>query len=163
MMDLLEIDDQLRNRFWGRVDRKSPDECWDWKLCRNRYGYGNFRHQKRTYIASRLAWLLTYGGPIDGMDVCHKCDNPGCCNPAHMFLGTRLDNMRDCVAKGRQTAGEGHGNSKLSEWGACGVMAQRLMGFKAKDIGASLGVSPGRPSEIYRGIAWKHLFKEEWR
>lgn len=90
-------------RFWSRVKR--GDGCWEWQGGSNQYGYGLFTRRgcdtKVTRVASRISWELAHGPIPQGMVVCHKCDNPPCVNPDHLFIGTHLDNMRDMVAKGR--------------------------------------------------------------
>lgn len=89
-------------RFWSKVDRRGPDECWPWKGSRNPDGYGSFSYQGRQARAHRMAWMLANGAvPEAGKLICHSCDNPPCCNPAHLWPGTPSDNMKDCYAKGR--------------------------------------------------------------
>lgn len=88
-------------RFWSRVDRRGPDECWPWTGSRNPAGYGAFSRGGKRSNTHRVAWEMTHG-PIPGrLHVLHACDNPPCCNPAHLSLGTHEDNMADMVAKGR--------------------------------------------------------------
>jgi len=84
-------------RFWCGVKRGEPDECWPWTRSLSPKGYGRVRGRN----AHRVAYELTYGPIPPGMFVCHTCDNPPCCNPAHLFLGTYLDNIADMVAKKR--------------------------------------------------------------
>lgn len=88
--------------FWTKVDRSDgPDACWPILGFRDKDGYGQARLNGRKYRAHRLAWELAFG-PIPGWtQVLHHCDNPPCCNPAHLFLGTQSDNRWDCVTKGR--------------------------------------------------------------
>lgn len=91
---------RLLSTFWNWVDRSSPDGCWPWT--RSTFGgYGNLRMGKGKILAHRHAYQLTYGPIPSGMDVCHRCDNPPCCRPDHLFLGTHAENMADMVAKGR--------------------------------------------------------------
>jgi hypothetical protein len=94
----------LPDRFWPKVDKRGEDECWEWQGSRSR-GYGRILiggAKGRPYQAHRIAWELTVGHRLpDSIMVLHRCDNPPCVNPAHLFLGTQLDNMRDCAAKGR--------------------------------------------------------------
>jgi hypothetical protein len=95
----------VTDRFWSKVDRSGgPDACWPWMAYRNRDGYGSFRVDDHTESAHRVAWVEENGPVPEGMDVLHHCDNPPCCNPRHLFLGTAADNARDSVAKGRHQA-----------------------------------------------------------
>ncbi len=86
-------------RFWSRV-RKS-DGCWEWTGLVNESGYGRIYVYGRVDRAHRLSYRIHLGPIPKGMFVCHHCDNPPCCNPSHLFLGTHMDNMRDATAKRR--------------------------------------------------------------
>lgn len=90
-------------RFWAKIDVRGPDECWEWTATRHYKGYGEFRIvTSRSAKAHGVAWILANTRDIPaGMVVCHRCDNPPCCNPGHLFLGTVGDNNRDRAAKGR--------------------------------------------------------------
>jgi len=88
-------------RFHEAYTRKGEDECWLWEKSNSAKGYGQIRKNGKMTTAHRVAWEL-HNGPIpDGMCVLHKCDEPICVNPNHLFLGTLKDNFDDAVAKGR--------------------------------------------------------------
>jgi hypothetical protein len=90
----------LSYRFWNLVDKGEPDACWEWTGKKD--SYGRFKIVGNVLgTASRIAYILTYGMFDPALEVCHRCDNPPCCNPAHLFLGTHSENMRDASAKGR--------------------------------------------------------------
>jgi len=86
-------------QFWPHVVIKAADECWEWQGVRRRDGYG---HATRRLYAHRAAWELTNGPIPRGLHVCHHCDNPPCCNPSHLFLGTDKTNHYDAAMKGRR-------------------------------------------------------------
>jgi hypothetical protein len=97
----------LEERFWSRVDKRGPDECWPWIGAQNGNGYGRIKVDGILWVAHRVAYALatkkwpksdlTYHGKV----VMHRCDNPACCNPAHLQIGTQRRNVMDMVRKGR--------------------------------------------------------------
>lgn len=92
----------LADRFWRRVENLPYDVCWEWIPGKKRY-YSISDGRKKTFSVHRLAYSLVYGAIPDGLSVLHRCDNPPCCNPLHLFLGTARDNILDAYNKGRAT------------------------------------------------------------
>lgn len=106
-------------KFWSNIYIGNPKECWEWKSLSGTKHYPTTHFDGESWIASRLTYKLTLGDIPDEMCVCHHCDNPPCCNPDHLFLGTSQDNMNDRERKERNilphSKGENHGMSKLTE------------------------------------------------
>ena len=155
----------LRNRFWAKVDTSAgASACWPWKAFRLRNGYGTIGVGGRAggkEMAHRAAWILTNGPIPAGMFVCHTCDNPPCVNPAHLFLGTPADNMRDMRTKGRQrfpgAPGVRNAKAKLDELGVIRIFELKLAGRTQKQIAELLCVSQPSVSGVLRGATWSHL------
>lgn len=102
-----EYIEKLRSRFWAKVAQRGADDCWEWQGLKNHRGYGTIgiRYPGKAWSihrrASRVAYELTKGPVLEGLNCLHRCDNPSCVNPDHLFLGTIKDNTQDMIEKGR--------------------------------------------------------------
>lgn len=146
-------------RFWSKVDRRGPDECWEWKASRNSTGYGKFYINSSHCSAHRSSWIINVGPIPDGMCVCHACDNPGCVNPAHLWLGTDADNIADRDAKGRQAdrRGEKNGQAKLDEFSVRLIRRLYRRGLSHRLLGRVFGVCRRQIGRICAGQRWRHV------
>jgi hypothetical protein len=151
------------------VTVKPETGCWEWNLSRDKRNYGIAWLQQGNggsqVAAHRATWIL-FNGPIPaGMFVCHRCDNPPCCNPSHLFLGTHEDNMADCIAKGRfkpgWVPGERNGRATITSATAKQIYrAYHLGGTSHRRLAREFGVSRDIVRRIVRGQNWKTATKE---
>jgi hypothetical protein len=143
----------IENRFWAKVDKRGPDECWTWTACVNLTGYGRFGEG----LAHRKSWEINKGTIPKGICVLHSCDNPPCVNPAHLFLGTHLENIADRVAKGRSARhiGEMNGRAKLTLSQVQFIRAASKTA-SVKSLARIYGVSNWHIYRIIRGKSWGH-------
>ncbi len=150
------MNDQIVRRFWSRVQRGTPSECWPWHGHRNPKGYGLFWDGERTTVAHRFAYRLQHGSYPAEL-VCHRCDNPPCCNPAHLFAGTDSDNQRDCVAKGRRAHIFGENNNRviLTLRQVVEIRERYAAGEYAVELAREFTVSQATISAICGGRNWK--------
>ena len=152
----------IADRFWEKVDKSGgPMACWEWRASLDHKGYGQFMIKSKPTVgvrAHRMAWSLTHGGmPPRASFVCHRCDNPKCCNPAHMFLGNNAANMADCRAKDRHNRGERVPQSKLTEHTVREIVARAGAGEKTSVLAQEYGVIGRTINRIKRGEAWAYL------
>ena len=146
-------------RFWSKVDRCGPDDCWEWKAGKHRQGYGLLPYRRTHYHSHRVSWFLTFGAIPAGMFVCHHCDNPPCVNPSHLFLGTAKDNAQDMIKKGRSPLlkkadydGARHPNAKLSGDDIWWIRFIRLLvGTHVRTLAMAYGVSHQHICRILHG------------
>lgn len=151
----------LEQRFWAKVEKAEPDDCWEWQGARLPAGYGHIYagDQARGMLkAHRVAWELAFGPVPEGMCVCHACDFPPCVNARHLFLGTHGDNTRDAAAKGRMSLGARNGNSKLIEQEVLEIRGRyALGGITQTELGRQYGVSQDMVSLIVLRKCWTHI------
>lgn len=154
--------DTLETRFWKHVVKK--DSCWEWVGRTTRHGYGCLRVDYPSYKrtgAHRISWEI-HNGPIpEGMYVCHKCDNPNCVNPDHLFIGTPQDNVSDMHSKGRARKrgmkGEEHPNATLNEGIIREIRNMRETGMRNCQIARIFNLSPAAVSRIILRKSWVHV------
>jgi len=144
--------------FWSNVDRSAgPASCWRWTGRCSPGGYGRGYWPGTTY-AHRRAYALAIGPIPAGLDVCHTCDNPPCCNPTHLWPGTARDNLRDAVAKGRLTAvfrtGDRATNHKLTWPAVRDIRARHAAGESQHSLAREHGVSQPAIHCIVHGKTW---------
>lgn len=144
--------------FWARVRRGEPDACWPWVGHLNSHGYGDCYYQGRRTNAHRIAFELATGErPPREAVVCHRCDNRACCNPAHLWLGSQGDNVRDCRDKGRArgtfNGGARHPRhtAKLTQEQVEWARSAYADGMRQTAIAAQLGVHSATISRLVRG------------
>jgi len=154
----------LRKRFDDKWIGEPMSGCWLWEgAIFKRTGYGQMRMNKKIFLAHRIAWEL-HRGPIPqgegyhGICVCHRCDNPFCVNPDHLFLGTHTDNMQDKANKGRTRPGDKGSKCHLSSLTEEQVLSIRKeTGRTYTDIAKDYGVTRTAISSIIRRKQWKHI------
>jgi hypothetical protein len=151
-------------RFAEKYRVDADTGCWVWTASFTRGGYGQFGFGGITRRAHRVSWVLHRGPIPDGLWVLHKCDNPPCVNPDHLFLGTCSDNSRDCVAKGRHKPfrttghkGEGNPNARLNEGVVRDIRSRVASGEKVSSVVSSLGTPEGTVRHVVRRTSWKHV------
>lgn len=168
-MDALE-------RFWSKVNKSG--DCWIWTATRQGGGCGNFTVNRKAYQAHRWLYIQLHGPVAKGIEICHKCDNPACVNPDHLFAGTKSDNMQDSANKGRNAmqkrpwrscfnhptfepcCGENQGNSKLTTEQVIDIIRLGREGVSSSAIGEMFGINAGHIRRILGGKAWKHVRRE---
>ena len=147
-------------RFWEQVDRSAGDDnCWPW-TGRTRKGYGYLALLGREVRATRIVWLLTYGSIGSELNACHRCDNPACVNPNHLFMGTHQENMDDMANKGRRAPaliGQKHPMAKLTDVDVREVKRLLAAGLSQHAIAAHFKVTQSTISWIATGKHWGHV------
>lgn len=153
---------EVSTRFWAKVDRDGPvpghrpelGPCWVWTAGKFRKGYGQFQLNGRPHHASRVA-LEIASGPIPvGKCALHRCDNPPCVNPAHLWLGTHTDNMRDAAEKRRLVTGERHHNARLTASHAVAIRSAHRAGCSLRMLSFQFGVGTTAISDVVHHRTW---------
>ena len=173
----------VAQRFWAKVDKGQG--CWPWLAGKQERGYGHFWFNGRQIGAHRMAWILSRGPIPDGFYVCHRCDNPSCVRPTHLFVGRAKDNLRDAMQKGRMPRGvkwrdthrnmasgdrhksvtypesvprgESHGMSKLTDSIVKEIRRLGGRGISNRKLGRKFGVTKSTIQKVIRKRIWKHV------
>lgn len=142
---------------------QDSNHCWIWQKTRSSNGYGTFAFGGGRNARAHRVSFECFRGPIpDGMDVCHRCDVRACVNPAHLFVGTRAENIRDAVIKGRvnkdtRARGIAHPSAKLTEDAVTAILEDLAQGVSKRQLALSYGVSQRTVLLIARGETWAHI------
>ena len=149
-------------RFWSKVATGRPMDCWPWLATYRSGGYGAFKVSGRLESAHRVAWTLVNGPIPNGLLVLHRCDNPPCANPRHLFLGTHLDNARDKIAKGRARylgqPGEANYATRLTNEDVVEIRTRYAAGSTSqRKLAREFAVSRRSIEDIVHRRRWKHL------
>lgn len=157
------------HRFWKKVNKGTDNECWVWNARKNHDGYGEFWYNNHTVKAHRMSWLLHNGLIPDDKCILHRCDNPPCVNPKHLWIGSLKDNTRDMISKSRQNFvgdfrhlprndyhGEDRSNAKLNDEK---VMLMRRLHKKS-------GLSTRKLAKMFsigKSVAWSVIAQSRWK
>ena len=148
-------------RFWSKVEIRGHDECWPWTSGKANYGYGLFgiggRKNHRKHRAHRVAYALEHGSLSAESVVRHKCDYTGCCNPAHLQLGTKADNSRDMVMRGRSSKGGRHGTPILTAENVINMRKRAKQGERVKPLAEEFSVHERTARLAISGQTWKSV------
>jgi hypothetical protein len=171
---------EILKRFLNKISYNN--DCWEWIAGKDNHGYGKMWIINKNILSSRVSWLLFKGDIPENICVCHKCDNPACANPDHLFLGTHKDNMHDMTVKGRHGStahpemfprgdqspsrlhperlkrGSNHSNSKLTEENVKEIrLLYSTKKYSYQKLADKYGVVRSAIQKIIEGTAWKHV------
>lgn len=163
-------------RFRATIRSAGPNDCWTWSAARTQAGYGRLHcggRQGGHLLTHRVALSLSLRASVPAdRQVCHRCDNPPCCNPAHLFVGTAADNVHDAVAKGRiahgdrhgtatkperRAVGERHGGAKLTEEDVRTIRARAANGDGHDALATCFGVARATVTDVVSRRKWRHV------
>ena len=151
------FDQEFIDRFEAKIAK--GDGCWEWTASLAGKGYGQMKlpKQRKQEYSHRLAYMIYKGEIPKGIDVCHQCDNPKCCNPDHLFLGTRKENLQDMKQKNRHLNGEKNAGAKLTEEDVVKIKACLAAGMSQTQIAKAFNVQQMAISRIKTGDRWAHV------
>lgn len=158
----MDITSRQLDNFWRKVSVKKFDECWEWQGARNKIRpqltYGWFRLGNRMRLAHCVSWIINCGDIPKELHVLHKCDNPPCVNPRHLWLGTQQENVKDMFSKGRKNhKGENHPQSKLKEKQVEKIKTMYRAGNHSyTELACIFQMSKGAINHILNSRSWKY-------
>jgi len=154
-----ELSEDDITRFWAKVIITTPNKCWNWRGAIKGRGYSRFALNSRGYSSHRVAWFLYNRKQPGNSLVCHHCDNPRCCNPYHLFLGTISDNAVDKNQKGRGVDNRGakHGLAKLSMADVSTIRQLSDLGYSQSKIAEQFKIHQGTVSRLVNRHRWRHF------
>lgn len=142
-------------RMWSRIIIVDSG-CWEWCGATDRDGYGKLRYRGEI-SAHRSAWTMCYGKIPESKWILHKCDNPRCCNPLHLFLGDSTDNVMDMVSKGRNSHGDSHACAILNSGDIVQIKRLAMQGIKQSSMASLFKVHPSTINHVIHHRTWNHL------
>lgn len=156
---LLAAEAASRPEFWAKVNLLGS--CWEWTGATTEWGYGKLGYRGHDFTAHRCSYEYAFGRLPDGMWVLHKCDNPPCINPSHLFLGAAKDNTADMYAKGRAprigAKGATNRHARLTDDEALQIRLDFAAGARPKDLADQYGIGSSVVNRVIRGVAWRHV------
>lgn len=153
-----DYDECIKNKLLGNIT-KNEENCWVWNKSKDKKGYGKTNYKNKIMLCHRLSWLLFNKSLNNNMYVCHKCDNPSCINPDHLFLGTNRDNILDAYHKNRLKLkfGENNKSSKLNYKKIIEIRDLYKKGYTLVSLSNIYHVSSQTIGSIVKRKTWKHV------
>lgn len=149
----MDYSEDVISRFWAKVDKRGPDECWPWLGATNPKWYGNFRIAGHCLGTHRVAYAVSVGPVPKGRHILHSCDNPPCCNPSHLWDGTNLDNMRDKKTKGRHKSR----GARLVAEEVREIRSRLSKGESDASVARAFALNPSTVTRIKSRKYWNHI------
>ncbi len=146
------------SRFWSKIKQNTETECWLWLCGGGPDGRGRFWLRGKTYKAPRIAYYITTGIDPQKCMVCHKCNNPICCNPKHLYLGNAKTNSLDCLFFGERVCGERQGLSKLTEVDVKLIRKLYIQTpLSQRALAKQFNVAQNTIKQVIKYQTWKHI------